>query len=279
MGLLGSSITLAILRSLFHTQSVGFSHRPSTRKKARNLGVADRIVDTITDCVSDADIVILATPVCTFENLFEEIAADLKPGAVVTDVGSTKSLPHKWAQKYLPSGVHYVGSHPIAGSEQRGVEFARDDLLFGATCIVTKTPRTNPSAIRTIRKLWVDLGCSVKVMTPAEHDRVFAAVSHTPHITAAALVNATGTDHIKFAGTGFVDTSRIASGPENIWADIFTTNSTNCVRGIDRVIKQLEKLKTAIAAKDQKKITKLLGEARNKRADLIKHKMKSKELL
>jgi prephenate dehydrogenase len=279
MGLLGASITSAILRSLSHAKSVGFSHRASTRKKASQFGVASEIVDTMTDCVCDADIVILATPICTFEHLFKEMAADLRPGTIVTDVGSTKTLPHKWAQKHLPSGVHYVGSHPIAGSEKRGVEFARDDLLFGAKCIVTKTPKTNLSAVRKVKKLWSDLGCFVKVMTPAEHDRTFAAVSHVPHITAAALVNATGDDQMKFAGTGFMDTSRIASGPENIWADILTTNSPNCVRGIDRVIKQLEKLKAAIAAKDEKKIVKLLGDARSKRADLIKHKMKSKELL
>jgi prephenate dehydrogenase len=279
MGLLGASISSAILRSVSGVKSVGFSHRASTRDKARGLGVADEIVETMDQCVSDADVVILATPICTFENLFKEMAEYLRPGTIVTDVGSTKTLPHKWAQKYLPKTVHYVGSHPIAGSEQRGVEFARDDLLFGATCIVTRTAKTNVAAFRKVKKLWSDLGCNVKVMTPNEHDKIFADVSHVPHVTAAALVNATSEKHINYAGTGFVDTSRISSGPENVWADILLTNSANSARGIARVIKQLEKLKAAITAKDEKKIAKLLGQARSKRAALIKHKMKSKELL
>lgn len=279
MGLLGASITSAILRSISDAKSVGFSHRATTRDKARNLGVAAEIDDCLADCVSDADIVILATPICTFENLFKEISEHLKPGAIVTDVGSTKTLPHRWAQKYLPKTVHYVGSHPIAGSEKRGVEFARDDLLFGAACIVTRTAKTDSSAFKAVKKLWSDLGCKVKVMSPGEHDKIFAEVSHVPHITAAALVNATSAKYVNYAGTGFMDTSRISSGPENIWADIFLTNSTNTARGITRVIKQLEKLKAAISAKDQKKIEKLLGDARIKRASLIKHKMKSKELL
>ena len=279
MGLLGASITSAILRSLSGAKSYGFSHRASTREKSRKIGVADEISETLTECVSGADVVILASPICTFEDIFKQIAKDLKPGCIVTDVGSTKSLPHKWAQKTLPKNVHYVGSHPIAGSEKRGVEFARDDLLFGATCIITKTPKTNTAAARTLKKFWTDLGCKVKVMTPVEHDKIFAAVSHVPHITAAALVNATDLDQMNFAGKGFMDTSRIASGPENVWADILMTNSTNSARGIARVIKQLEKLKDAIAAKDEKKIQKLLSDARNKREALIEHKMKSKELL
>jgi len=279
MGLLGASITSAILRSFSGVKSVGFSHRDSTRQKARQLGVADQIVDSIPDCVSDADIVILATPICTFENLFREMAPHLQPGTIITDVGSTKNLAHKWAKKYLPGSVHYVGSHPIAGSEQRGVEFARDDLLAGAVCIVTKTATTDPSAFAATKKLWADLGCSVKSMSPVEHDRIFAEVSHVPHITAAALVNATSPKNINYAGTGFVDTSRIASGPENVWADILLTNSANCAAGIGRVINQLEKLKAAIAAKDEKMIAKLLAQARAKRAKLIEHKMKSRELL
>ena len=217
MGLLGASISSAILRSVSGVKSVGFSHRASTRDKARSLGVAGEIVETIADCVSDADIVILATPICTFENLFKEMAAHLRPGTIVTDVGSTKTLPHKWAQKILPKGVHYVGSHPIAGSEQRGVEFARDDLLSGAACIVTRTAKTNASALRKVKKLWADLGCNVKTMTPNEHDKIFADVSHVPHVTAAALINATSEKHINYAGTGFVSTSRIASTACRHW--------------------------------------------------------------
>jgi len=129
LGLLGGSISLAVLRSFARVKVVGHTHRCSTRDKARELAVASEVVDDICQSVSNSDLVILATPLCTFENIFAEIADALPDGCIVTDVGSTKVLPHRWAAGKLPKKVHYVGSHPIAGSEQRGVEFARDDLF------------------------------------------------------------------------------------------------------------------------------------------------------
>lgn len=279
MGLLGASVTLAILRSSKGVKSVGYSHRAATRRKARQMGVAGRIADDICECVADADVVILATPICTFEGIMEQIGPSLKAGAIVTDVGSTKSMPHKWAAKKLGEKIHYVGSHPIAGSEKRGVEFARDDLFFGSQCILTRTAKTDTSALKVLKNLWESLGCNVNVMTPSEHDRIFATVSHVPHITAASLVNASDEEQVKFSGKGFIDTTRVASGPENVWSDILTTNSANTARGIDRVIKELVKFRDAISDNDQAKIEKLLEKARSKRAKLIKYKMRKKELI
>jgi prephenate dehydrogenase len=241
--------------------------------------VADRVFDNIRESVADADIVIVATPVCTFEKVFREIADNLPTGCIVTDVGSTKLMPHRWAAKYLPRGVHYVGSHPIAGSEQRGVDFSRDDLFDRALCILTATKTTNQKALRTLREFWSALGCYVKVMSPAEHDRILADVSHLPHITAAALVNASDADELKFAGKGFMDSSRIASGPSNIWADVLLTNAKNIVKGIDRLTAELTKLKKAIRAGDRKKIEKLLESARTRRSTLVEYKMSRKELI
>jgi len=279
MGLLGASVTLTTLRSLFGVKTVGYSHRPSTRRKARQLGVAEQIADDIAECVAEADIVILATPICTFEGIFRDIRDALKAGCIVTDVGSTKVMPHRWAEKLLPKNVHYVGSHPIAGSEKRGVEFARDDLFYGTRCILTKKKNTNANAARTLRRFWSELGCWVNVMNPAQHDRIFGRVSHLPHITAAALINASDPQQLKLAGRGFIDTSRVGSGPENVWADILVTNPYNTAKGIDRVITELRKLQKAIKKKDQKQIEKLLGRARAKRAALIRYKMRKKELL
>ncbi len=279
MGLLGASITLTTLRSLFGVKTVGFSHRASTRQKARRLGVAEKIEDDIGRCVADADLVILATPICSFEQIFRDISRHVKQGCIVTDVGSTKVLPHRWAQKLLPKGVPYVGSHPIAGSEKRGVEFARDDLFYGTRCILTRKKSTSTTAFSALKKFWSQLGCSVHVMDPREHDRIFGRVSHLPHVTAAALTNASEPEQLKFAGKGFIDTSRVASGPENVWSDILMTNADNTVRGIDRVIKELSKLQEAIRNKDQKRIEELLAAARSKRAALIRYKMRRKELL
>ncbi len=258
---------------------VGYSHRPSTRDKARQLAVATQVVDEMTQGVAGADLVILATPICTFEAVFGEIGGALANGCVVTDVGSTKVLPHRWAASTLPKTVHYVGSHPIAGSEQRGVEFARDDLFDQAMCILTTTKNTNRQAMQMLEDFWSKLGCSVKSMTPAKHDRIFANVSHLPHITAAALVNASTEADLRFAGKGFIDTSRIASGPANIWTDVLLTNAGNAIRGIDRLIAQLTELKNAIKSKDESQIERLLEKARAKRAALIDYKIKSKEII
>jgi len=279
LGLLGGSIVLAVSRRWPGVLTTGYTHRAGTRRKARRLLTTARIVDDIKESVSTADLVILAVPICSFEEIFRVISGSLRRGCIVTDVGSTKVLPHRWAAKYLPKGVHYAGSHPIAGSEQRGVEFARDDLFERALCILTKTKNTHAASVQVLKRFWSSLGCCVKLMTPAEHDRVFASISHLPHITAAALINASRKKELKFAGRGFIDTSRIASGPANIWADVLATNAKNSIKGIERIIAELEKLKNAIGSADKKEIKRLLEAARNKRAALIKYKMKREEII
>jgi prephenate dehydrogenase len=278
-GLLGGSITLRILRSLPSIKTVGYAHHPSTRAKARQLAVATEIVDDIHESVSCADLVILATPIYTFENIFSIIGDALPAGCIVTDVGSTKVLPHRWAAKKLPKTVHYVGSHPIAGSEQRGVEFARDDLFDQTICILTTTKKSNRRAVQTLKRFWSDLGCRVRLMTPAGHDRTFANISHLPHITAAALINSNSSKELKFAGKGFLDTSRIASSPANIWADVLLTNAGNTTKGIDRIIGELMKIKKAIKNQNKQQIENLLEMARKKRCAMINYKIKNKELI
>ena len=278
LGLLGGSISLAVLRSFTRARVVAYTHRRCTRAKARRLAVATDVADSLRSSVAEADIVILATPISTFESIFTEIADVLPSGCIVTDVGSTKVLPHRWAARRLPKSVNYVGSHPIAGSEQRGVEFARDDLFDQATCVLTTTKKSSRRAVQTLREFWSRLGCTLKSMTPAEHDRVFANVSHLPHMTAVALTNANRSEDLKFSGTGFIDTSRIASGPANIWADVLLTNARNATRGIDRIIGELTKLKRAIANENRKQVEVLLDKARDKRAALIKYKIRKKEI-
>ena len=279
MGLLGGSLTLAISRSFSGIKTVGYSHRPATRRKAKRLSAAHKIVDDIRASTAGTDLVILATPIYTFEKIFSQIADSLPAGCIVTDVGSTKVLPHRWAAKELPKRVHYVGSHPIAGSEQRGVEFARDDLFDQTLCILTTTKTTNHRSVGVLKKFWSGIGCSVKLMAPAEHDKIFAAISHLSHTVAAALINANTDEALKFAGKGFMDTSRIASGPANIWTDILLTNPNNTIKGIDKVTAELVRFKKAIKAGNKKQVEKLLEAARNKRSAMIKHKIKNKEIV
>lgn len=278
MGLLGASVSLSIKRDLPGCRVVGYSHRLETREKARQNGLATEIADTLRQAVENADIVILATPIMTFADYFAQMAPDLKPGAVVTDVGSTKSLPHRWAAEKLPKGVHYIGSHPIAGSEKRGLEYARDDLLTGAACILTKTAGTHAASVALLEQFWTRLGCFVQVMSPRRHDNIFGRVSHLPHITAAALVNANHPRDLEFAGRGFIDTTRVASGPANVWSDILMTNAPTCLEGIDALIAQLQVIRKAVESGDEKKLIRLLEQAAQKRSKMIQHKIEQKEL-
>jgi prephenate dehydrogenase len=279
LGLLGGSVALSAQRLSQAVRVVGFAHRGSTRAKAAKLLAAVDIVSDLGGSVAGSDIVILATPIYTFEKIFIEIRDSLKAGAIVTDVGSTKVLPHRWADKRLPKSVYYVGSHPIAGSEQRGVEFARDDLFEQADCILTATKKTSRRAVKILKDFWSQMGCRVKLMAPAEHDRIFARVSHLPHLTAAALVNAGGDKKLELAGKGFMDATRVASGPSNIWCDVLLANAGNCTKGIDSLKKELDEFKKALKAGDSTRLEKLLGRARDRRAKLVKDKLKKRELI
>lgn len=279
LGLLGGSISQTILRCFSNVKVVGYTHRASTRRKAGDITASAEIVSNLKNSVIGSNLVILATPIKTFEKIFEDIAESLDADAIVTDVGSTKVMPHRWAKKYLPKRVHYVGSHPVAGSEHRGLEYSRDDLFEYADCIITSTKDTDKQAIAKTSRFWKQMGCRIRMMNPSEHDRIYANVSHLPHMTAAALLNANSYEHLQYCGKGFIDTSRLASSPSNIWVDILTTNSDNCIKGITRLQSELEKFKEAIKSGQIKKIEKLLETAREKRSKLIKYKLKTKELL
>ncbi len=279
LGLLGGSVALAVRQRMPGTAVIGYSHRASTRRRAKALGVVTETAANLQAAVKDADLVLLATPIFTFERYFQELSGFVPSGCIVTDVGSTKVLPHLWAEQRLGGHVRYVGSHPVAGSEQRGVEFAREDLFDQARCILTTTPATNRDAVKTLRAFWATLGCSVRVMSPAEHDRVFANISHLPHVMAAGLVNASAEDEMLFAGKGFLDSTRIASGPPTVWTDVLLANRRNIADGLDRAIAELSKLRAAIAKGRREQIEQLLEAARSKRAKLVKYKIRKKELL
>lgn len=265
LGLLGGSLAMAVRSHMPKIRLVGFAHRPSTRRKARAAGLVDLATGQVCQAVSDAQLVVLATPVCIFEVLFQQMARALRPGTVVTDVGSTKVQVHQWAELHLPKSVQFVGSHPMAGSEQRGLEAARPDLFLGATCFITRGRRTKGHKVMIVKQLWQGLGCNVLELSPSVHDRIVAAISHVPQAAAVALVNATSQQYIQFAAKGFRDTTRIASGPASVWTDIFLTNHKNIALGIGRVIRQLDLLRRAIAAQDRIRIERILNSARQRR--------------
>jgi prephenate dehydrogenase len=278
LGLLGGSVALAVRQRMPGTVVIGYSHRPVTRRRARTIGVVTETAGNLEAAVVNADLVVLATPIFTFERYFTGLSGLVPHGGIITDVGSTKVLPHAWARKRLAGHIRYVGSHPVAGSEQRGVEFARDDLFDQTRCILTTTPATDRGAVKALKSFWSTLGCSVQVMSPDEHDRVFANISHLPHVMAAGLVNASDEDEMMFAGKGFLDSTRIASGPATVWTDVLLANRANIAAGIDRAIAELAKLRAAIKGGKREQIEQLLEAARRKRATLVKYKIRKKEL-
>ena len=277
LGLLGGSLGMAINRVWPSVRRVGYSHRAVTRQRALESGTVDEVVADLAAAVADADMVILASPIGTFEVLMADMAGHLRPGCVVTDVGSTKVLVARWAKQHL-RGVDFLGSHPMAGSEQRGVEFARADLFEDAACIITPTAQTQQSTCELLDEFWTALGMRVSLMSPAVHDRTLARISHLPHVLAAALVNMSDEKELLLCGKGFLDTTRIASGPAGVWHDILMTNAVNSDRAIGKLIDELQRMRDALQNKDGKKLTGMLERARSKRDDLVTKKLRRKEL-
>ena len=278
LGLLGGSLGLAINRAYPHVKRVGFSHRTATRQKALRLGVVDCLCDNLDQAVRQAPLIILATPIGAFENLMKQMAPSLAPASLVTDVGSTKVVPTQWAKKHLPKHVEYLGSHPIAGSEQRGVEFARADLFDNANCIITPTAANSKQTRAFFLQFWNKLQMKTSSMTPAQHDRLMARISHLPHLLATTLVNCSDAGQLLFAGKGFLDTTRIASGPPAIWRDILMCNAENTESAINRFIKELTRLRTALKKQDDITVTNCLKKAQTTRNNLVAKKLRRKEL-
>lgn len=278
LGLLGGSLGLAVNRSLPSVSRVGFSHRKSTRKRALDSGVVDSCCDRITDAVCNAQLVVLASPIGTFEELMAQMAPALPKGCIVTDVGSTKTLPWRWARKSLPKHVAFLGSHPMAGSEQRGVDFARADLFDNASCIITPTAKTNQKTVTFLKQFWQLLGMHVSTMTPGQHDRVLGRISHLPHIVAMALINCSDPDEMLLCGKGFLDTTRIASGAPNVWHDILMSNRDNTAKAIEKLIEDLTNAQRVLQSGNGKRITEMLTKAQHKRNTLVERKLRRKEL-
>lgn len=277
LGLLGGSVGLGAARAFGRVRRVGYSHRAGTRRRALEAGVVDEVRGTAAAAAGGADLVILASPMGTFPELMAEIRPAVGARAVVTDVGSTKVLPVRWAGKYL-RGAEYVGSHPMAGSEQRGLEFARADLFEGRACIVTPTGQNRREAVRFVRRFWEALGMRVQEMGAAEHDRVLARISHLPHVLAAALVRSSALEEMLLCGKGFLDTTRIASGPVSVWRDILLANAGNTAGAIGRLTGELERMRRALERGDEKTVVRLLEEARAKRGELVARKLARHEL-
>jgi prephenate dehydrogenase len=277
VGLIGGSLGMVLKRQALADVVVGIGRRAEHLELAVELGAIDRYVSDPKEAVRGADLVILATPVDTYQQHLKDWAICLGSGTIVSDVGSVKGALVEQAESLMPADAQFVGGHPIAGREKTGVAAGSADLFRGARCILTPTQRTDRRALQTIEAMWKAAGASVCFMDPFQHDQVLGAVSHLPHVAAFSLVNALiemqdrmkpDLDMLAYGGGGLRDTTRIAASSPEIWRDIFLWNRENLLAMITIYERHLGTLKQLIQARDRPGIAKELDRAKQAREQL-----------
>lgn len=237
VGLVGGSLARAMKDRGLVGDVVGVGRGEANLKRAVEMGVIDEFTHDPCEGVRGATLVVLATPVGTFEPIAREILPHLQSEAIVTDVGSVKGGVVRALEDLLEGSAAFVGSHPIAGGERSGVEASDPSIFEGARCVLTPTARTRGFAIDRIEALWQAVGCRTIRLDPDVHDKIFAAVSHLPHAVAFALVAAVerldgGLDLKNFSGGGYRDATRIGASPADVWRDIFLLNREHTVAAL-----------------------------------------------
>ena len=277
VGLIGGSLGMILRRQNMAATVVGIGRRIENLKTAVEMGAIDRYVSDPREGVAAADFVLLATPVDTYERHLTDWASCLKPGTIVSDVGSVKGELVMRTESLMPPGVQFVGAHPIAGKEKTGVAAGSETLFAGARCILTPTAQTDPVALEKVRALWEAAGSIVLDMDPLLHDKILGAVSHLPHVAAFALMTALadvrdhGVPELDLAGHsggGLRDTTRIAASSPEMWRDIFLWNRENLLQLIETYQRHLGEFKRLIAAGDAAGIEKQLEIAKHEREQL-----------
>jgi prephenate dehydrogenase len=268
VGLIGGSLGLALRRKKLARRVVGVGHRQLSIDRALGMGAIDRGTLDPLEGVKGADLVVLGTAVRLIVEMGKRVAGVLSPGVIVTDVGSTKSEIVHRLEEALPAGVSFVGAHPIAGSEKRGIDAARPDLFQESVCVLTPTARTDPEAMRRVADLWTAVGARVSTLSCEEHDRVLARTSHLPHLAAAALVAAIEDPDTRFVGAGLRDTTRVAAGDVDVWCDIFMTNREAVLEALSGFTERVSELRRAVEAGDRDKLALLLAAAKSRRDSL-----------
>jgi prephenate dehydrogenase len=269
LGLIGGSLGLALKRlGRSDLRIVGIPRRSETLATALQMGAIDEGTTDHVKGASEADIVFVCTPMHLVNPIISEIAPQLKKGAVITDVGSSKYEILSQAEKSLPKGVYFVGGHPMAGKETTKLESADPELFRDKVWIFTKTSRTSSRALEQVKQLVEQIGAKVLVTDPKTHDLAVAAISHMPLAVAAALVNAVANEPekelmSKCASSGFRDTTRIASGDPVLGVDMFTTNQKAVLKMLGEFKKSLLNLEKLIKTGNGEKIREELEKAKS----------------
>ncbi|MDZ4367022.1 MAG: prephenate/arogenate dehydrogenase family protein, partial [Afipia sp.] len=256
-GLIGGSIARAARAQGLAGEIVTTARSPATRARVQELGIVDRVVDTNAEAVKDADLVILSIPVGACGPVAEEIAPHLKPGAIVSDVGSVKGMVLRDMAAHLPKTVHFIPAHPVAGTEHSGPDSGFAELFINRWCILTPPPEADPAAVEKLAEFWRALGANVETMGADHHDLVLAVTSHLPHLiaytivgTADELEDVTQAEVLKFSAGGFRDFTRIAASDPTMWRDVFLANKDAVLEMLGAFQEDLSKLTRAIRRGD-----------------------------
>ena len=260
VGLIGGSVALALRKAGAVEAVVGFGRSIQTLQQAQQLGIIDRIGQDVTAEVTDADLVLLATPVGQMADIMARIAPHLGSNTLVTDGGSTKSDVVGYAQTHLAKHLaRFIPAHPIAGAEQSGAAAARTDLFQGKKVVLTPLPENSDEAVERVRQAWQLCGATVSDLSPQQHDEVFAAVSHLPHLLSFALVHDLAQRSnrdllLSFAASGFRDFTRIAASSPEMWRDISLANRDALMRELQQYASELHVIFQALENNDAKKL-------------------------
>ena len=277
LGLIGSSIALAIKRKNLAQVTSGYSRSLKTRNAAEKLKITDKIENNIGNCVKDSDLVIICTHLNSYKSIFKKISPYLSEKTIVSDVGSAKESAIASVEKFTQNKINFVPAHPIAGTEKSGPSAGFAELFENRWCIITPLKNNTSKDINIIKIFWKKLGSKVEIMTPSRHDRVMAITSHLPHLiaynivsTAADLENITRSDVIKYSASGFRDFTRIASSDPTMWRDVFLSNKDAVLEMISRFSEDLSVLQKAIRWNDGDSLYKLFSKTKKVREKIIK---------
>ena len=276
LGLIGSSLSHVIRRNGLALEITGYARSETTRTRALELGLVDRMFATATQTIAGADLVILCSPVGTYGSLAQEIGPVLEAGTILSDVGSVKAAVVRDVAPHLRTGVHFIPGHPIAGTEQSGPDSGFAELFMNRWCILTPLPESDPKAVERLTAFWQACGSNVETMSPEHHDLVLAITSHLPHLiaynivsTAADLEEVTDSEVIKFSAGGFRDFTRIAASDPTMWRDVFLNNRDAVLEMLGRFSEDLSALQRAIRWGDGEMLFNLFTRSRQIRRNII----------
>jgi prephenate dehydrogenase len=271
VGLLGGSLGLAVRQRKLAGRVEGYVRRTASIAECEKVGAVDHATRDLAEAVKDADLIVFCTPLAQMRGLAEKLIPALKPGAIVTDVGSVKgSVVRELEPFFAKAGAHFLGSHPMAGAEKTGVKAARADLFNNAVCVLTPTTRTKREVYRQVEELWQAVGCRIVKLSPDAHDDLVSRSSHLPHVVAAELASyVLSPVHPKEQGAlcanGFRDTTRIAGGSPEMWRDIALANHQHLARVLGVFIEDLQEFQHALEQGDAKVIEEFFTKAKQRR--------------